>query len=1019
MAGSVSDFSLPNSSFFNIYNDGRPVTRSSPAPSLPGGQCNFVDLAHGANGPKCGCRRFWSRAALGFHGNPSGPSGYSNGSPTDQAAFCMCSHHACYHDDVHNTPGPIAAPAPVVINPGQENERPRSNREPLTPVMPGLSFQMPAPSDPPQDFHTFNNTSLPTDLNQDGLIPAGEKPGPPPEASIPDTLSWGNLIQSQPGHRTDVLPPIPSQCLLPPSQPSSTTSSARIAYLKPFGGTGLNTLRDARSKLRDALPVEPDDGQDQNDEMVDHSVDPSVDDLQTVTNTPRSTRRTDVTDKYSQGGSLGPNRQDFQELSNTVQSHEHRLDRLETVSFDHDHEDCHDQHDRTDLRVTELEVRVEELEKTLSDGSSVATSQHRSRRPGVDESTASIASISTSASGRADRAEMQSELLSLKAQLSYLQASSFPCYAHPWEVEVVFFPFPLKGVWYESREFPSQRQSGGTNVDTDQWTQLPNSSSTTTEPQSPGFSEWAGPELESEWLLPRACPPGKTIDQRLRSRGLVKTVTVRGPDARSVQQAISAAFGTVFRTFSRMQANVYHGSTTHHRVSKFFGLQQPWVPLRKIHKDSRLRFLTPAEMVTPASWDVPFLSNSVVMKATGAHRLFITQPEAYLQDQDAYDNGWSWQRLRELSRVYPDSQSSQQDVPEADAMEDYWTWNDSLDEQTPSQNSALSLSLRQAAQPRLRSITPSQAQVFASRSGLSASLTTSRSRAASPMILKERKSSIPRPIYVRTTSMPPVLPPMASPSQAKRRIATATFGNIRPFPYERRSSPQVLRASTGSARVLMKESRRRATRSPSAPLSARLRNTPRWSTHSASPMPEPFAIIGPPSDAEAACRQTTPFYYATPYSNAPFVEPRPSRGVIDPDDDHGSGTDYSYKESVDDSEDEDYDAPMLDLGHPRPIYESGEEDCQAAQHPLPEDEIWPGIEDEENRNPEDLALDSVGIYVDDDAMSDILDADGSNHLLEGDSQNSSAPSEYPITQSAWVDDPKEFKVYEDAGGMKH
>lgn len=1028
MAGSISDISLPNSSFFNIYTDGGPVTRHSPAPMVPGGACNFVDLSHGASGPRCGCRRFYTSSASG---HPNG------GIQADQFLFCVCTHHACYHDhdQIQPMPGPLVAP--IATGAGQENEKPRTGREPLTPVMPDLSFQMP-PTTPSQakDVHAFNDASFSANLYQDLQVHEGESPKLPPEPSLPDTMSWANLLQSQPAHDVDAVPSIPSQCLLPASQPSSTTSSARINYLKPFGGKGLNTLSTPRSKLREALQVDAGDVHSQRD-PGHHSIALSVDDLQTVTNTPRSNksvRRPDIPNYAPRPETPGPSREDFQDLSNTVQSHGERIDRLETVSFHNDHEDCREQHEQSDLRVTELESRVEELEKTLNDGSSVASSQYRRRRPAVDESAASVVSVSTTASGRTDRAELYNELAVLKAQLSHLQASSFPCYSKPWEVEIVFLPFPLKGVWYESREFPSQRVSGGSNVDADDWTQMPNSSSTL-ERHSPGTYEWVGPELQSEWLLPRACASGNVVDQRLRSRGLIKTIAVRSPDARSVQQAVSAAFGTLFRTMSRMQANVYHGSTTHHRVSRFLGLQQPWVPLRKIHKDSRLRFLSPPEMITPTSWDVSFLSSSVVMKATGVHRLFITQPEAYLQDEDAYDNAWGWQRLRELSRVYPDSQTSQQDVPEADAMEDCWAWNDKLDDQSSSQDSVHSLSLRQAAQPRLKSMTPSQQQFYASRSGLSPSLTASRSRAASPMITKERKSSIPRPVRVRTTSMPPTLPPFVSPSQGRLRIASTTFGNIRPHPYERRSSPQlfyerrsspqVLRASPGAVHALAKTNYRRSTRSPSVPLSARLRNTPRWSVSTPSPLlatmniGEPFAVISSEGDVQAACRQTTPFYYATPYSNAPPVETRSNRGMMEQDDDHGSGTDCPYEDgqgSEDDSDDEDEDSPMLDLGHPRRIYEdSGDEEWQGAQQQLPEDEPWPGIEDEENRDPEVLAYDSVDVYVDEDAMSDVLDVEAQN--VDTASQRSSVPSEYPSTQRAWTDGVEEFRVYEDTKGQ--
>lgn len=1106
MAGLTQEFPLPNSSFFNIYNDG-PITSAATSPTLVGGACNFVDL-NGTNGPKCGCRRFWSRGSSARPDRGS-PTGYSPGffsdaaASSDSAAFCMCSHHACYHDDIREAPAP-AAPSIVAgfPNTGQENERPRTNREPLTPVLPEMSFAMPPPSGQPTDIFTpYSNkvasfsAHLPTDPN----APPGEVVAPTPQESLPDTLSWTNFIQSQPdqGHK---LPPIPSQCLIP-SQPSSTTSSVRMGYLKPFAGKGLQTLSGVKSKLREPLVEKDEDEMPVDEEAGEPSAGQSVDELATVTNTPRSSRVTEVTERNTQTTALGVDRETFQELSSTVQGHDQRLDRLENVSFTAaGHDECHDKHDQADLRVTEVEYRVTEIEKLLNDSGSHAGSSRR-----VLDTASSVASVSTDRSGYVDRAELYSELQSLKAQLSQLQGiSSFTSYTNPWEVEVVFLPFPLKGVWVETREFNSQHAPGGSLVDADQWTQLPNSSSSL-EPQSPGFGEWTGPEFESDWMLPRACAPNRMIDRRLRSRGLVKTIKVRGPDARSVQNAVSEAFGTLFRTFSRMQGNVYHGSTTHQRVHKFLGLQHPWVPLRKMHKDSRLRFLSPAEMVTPVSWDVQFLTSSVVMKATGVHRLFITQPEAYLQDLDAYDNGWSWQRLRELSRVYPDSQTSQE-VPEADALEDCWQWNDRLDDQSTSDNSSQSLSIRQAPPSRLRTVSFSpapQVAVYAAAphySSLSIS-SAQRRRSGSPHItasgrVESRKT--PRPPRIRTTSMPPNLPHLlASPAQVQRRLA-ASYAHPQaqappPSSYQRHSSPQVsvrpatitLAATTAHAHAMATlTKRRRSTRSPSVVDVIRLRNTPRWSTASPSPGPEAMMNAGGGGGGGGAGRATTP-YYATPYSNAPFVEGRQNRGGViiyddgDFDGDErgsgsgsGSGMDMFYDDGDGDGDggvDEDGeegelsseyhdDSPMLDLAQHQHdvqlqlIHEQQQQQQQQQQHPhdsalggesgssswqdgRPEDEPWPGIEDAENRDPEqdhqalvdlDLGLglglgssggfDDIDIHVDEDAMSDIdgdVDVD-----CDDASDGSSAPSEYPSTRRAWttVAGEEVFKVFEDGTG---
>ncbi|KAI0434417.1 hypothetical protein F5Y09DRAFT_252096 [Xylaria sp. FL1042] len=997
MAGSASDFPLPSASFFNIYADGA-LTANAPAPSLPGGPCNYVDLTPGAGGHKCGCRRFWSRASLGGleRGSPIGfPPGFANGYE-DQTVWCMCSHHACFHDDARDgqpsTPNTVVTP---VHTNGQENERPRTNREPLTPVVPDLSFNPLGSVGQHVDLNALSNPGFSSHVHEDA--PLGGAAQPP----MPDTLAWTSLIQSQPNPAAS-LPPIPSQCLMP-SQPSSTTSSTRIAYLKPFAGKGLQTLSGVSSNTLEPLQekekshsAEPDD-----EDTVEPDNDESVDDAQTVANTPRSTRYRDVIEGPDQSPAPRINNEAYHLISNTVQAHGERIESLENISFSAAaHDTCHEKHDQSDLRITELESRVEEFERILDNANHAGWS----RRDRIDDATASVVSVSTSTGSYImDRAELQSELESLKAQLSQLQGiSSFPSLSQPWEVEVVFLPFPLKNIWLGSRDFGSQRLSNGNSAEADLWMQLPSSS----EPESPSSGEWAGPEVDSEWLLGRACAPDNMIGQRLKSRGLVKNVVVRGPDARSVQQAMSEAFGTLFRTFSRMQANVHHGSTVSHLVTKFLGLQSPWVPLRKLHKDSRLRFLTPAEMVTPVSWNVQFLTSSVVMKSHGVHRLFITHPEAYLQNQDAYENGWTWQRLRELSRVYGDSQNSQE-ILEGDANEECWVWNDILDEPL-SPLHVFSVFSEQVVLASARehwqamSTLTSSRDVFHDARGTSSSFADRRSssRAQSPAVLRERRAS--KPLYVRPVSMPPTLQSQASPSTARRRAVAYVQ------PKGRNASPQLTRA-------IQERAKRR--NSPSAALRGHWsRYTPRRSTSASSPTPMP-EVLGQ--------RPTTP--YATPYSNAPLIDTRPGRGgvMILEDDDtelvlHNgqSGSDIDVYdddgnalEELGNEVDGD-DKSMVDLGHDSyPSRASGP--WQDGQAPEALEEDWPGCSDPKGHNPD------VNIHVDDDAMLDD-DAGGDITTIhtdehETESQGSSAPSEYPSNQPPWAtsDREREFSVFED------
>ncbi|KAK6217445.1 hypothetical protein QIS74_07559 [Colletotrichum tabaci] len=958
MATTPLDPPLPGSSFFDIYNDG--VAQRSPVP-LPGGACNYVDLTPGASGAKCGCRRFWSRFAVGRM--------YSDNLGTDNSVWCMCSHHACFHDDgraASEAPAPAFIPTPVAQVVGHENERPKMPREPLSPVqLPDMSFRMPAGFAPTMEFMNLDTAMIlspnkpkePRPLRQDHSTPR-------PESTLQDTLSWGDFVQSQPGHTA--LPPIPAQCLMQ-SQPSSAASSSQARYLRPFAGKGLQTLSGVaashvRSPQRDTF-------QDANtaaehDQSAKDDTGTAAPHSEHGEDTPRAPQFPCAVEKVD-AVFAGPSRDTFRHLSDTVQGHEHRLERLENVSFSAaGHEECHEKHDATDLRVTDLEVRVEEVEKLMNDNGS--TTVRRADRQTFDESTNSVLSVATSTTtARAGHSgEILGQIESLQAQISQLQ-SLLPTTARPWEIEVVFLPFPLKKIWQELLDFKSDGPSS-----LDEWTQMPNTmSSATLRAQSPFCAEWADPGHDYEWLMAKACSPMSIINKRLESRGLVRTISVKGSDARSVQAAMHAAFGTTFSELSDSSRSTSRQRSLDSKTSRFLGLQQPWVPLRKIHKDSRLRFLTPAEMITPAIWDVSFL-NSVIMRSSEP-RLFITQPDAYLQDLPAYESGWNWQRLREISRFYPDLHAT---VPEADAREDYWVWNDQLDE-TPSAQS--SLSIRQAGQRVPAS--PSLHQIAMQSSMRSSSPMMNRGQTPAR---ERRASKLP---YIRTASLPPAVPATFSPSQQiKRRVSS--FGQQRAAIHMRISPPNISTAY-----------KRRRTRSPSRPL-----NTPRW-TISPSPMP---GVI-PSEERHPSTRGITPHYYATPYSNAPLTETRPrgSGGIVDgspTEDDENLDPDYGSTNTYDDDEESNYSVEMV--AQPVPVQER--DSSYARQIQLPEDEPWPGIEDQDHISDGENIDPLFSPTAEDDVHSEV----------------SSQPSEYPSTQRGWqvpgTDGEVGFRIHEDNDRMQ-
>ncbi|KIH86965.1 hypothetical protein SPBR_08081 [Sporothrix brasiliensis 5110] len=742
------------------------------SPRLPDGPCNYVDLSHGSSGAHCGCRRFWSRANNSIATTPMTPSfgagavapanNFFNGSlaglDTSQTGWCMCSHHACFHDHTPNgdssldrasittsffttAAAPTGAPLSASVKsstpqlvlptsstpfPGQENEQPRPPLVPLSTsqdlvevssrqevksddqALPDISFGFPSDvpvhldssfvamiTDAARESRALTMVDAAAEVGDDEVAteddealeapeatlestpvrPALPAPlsgaasiaGPPADYSIPDTLSWGPYNLSARGEAPAAAAESnptsnPHAGLLPPSQqppPSTTTTTSytsQIRYMRPFAGKGLQTLTQAVSLP--ALPGSP-PGQ------------PSEQHSSTSAFRP-----------------LGP-----ESLTNAVQAHEARLNKLENPSFSASassvsasfaahqaHEECIERADQTDLRVTELESRLDEVERQVNNDNDAATvtasSVVSASTSGAPLSTTTSMNSRTSRPAAVTDPAILSQLQALQERVSLLQQQALPSISRPWLLEVVFLPFPLKGVWVEAVQFgATEAVAAAAAAQRRQTGAVPSSSG-----NADGDDEWTTPAQRADTprLLPRACIPGRNIDRRLRSRGLVQTLTVRGADARSLQTAMATAFGPILR---HMRANDTADARRERRVtssatSQFLALQQPWVPLRKVHKDSRLRFLTRSEMLTPAIWDARFLIASVVMKASGGkHRLYVTQPDAYLQTRRAYNNGLSWQQLRELPQVQVDLGDNNFGIDDA-----CWAWNSKLDE---------------------------------------------------------------------------------------------------------------------------------------------------------------------------------------------------------------------------------------------------------------------------------------------------------------------------------------------------
>ncbi|KAG5927005.1 hypothetical protein E4U53_002939 [Claviceps sorghi] len=950
---------------FLIFNDaGFPL--QSTVPALPQGNCNFVNLTPGANGTKCGCRRFWPRHNLGS-------------SLGDQNAWCMCAHHACYHDQQgphDGLPSQYTQHQVSFAPGGQENERGREGRIPLNPVV-DVPMGCVQVTPPPIDFAAFSPglpLSFVHDLPEfaDETCKANTHSPQPPE-SMPDTLAWDDCLgpssasvccqtgQSEVAAAMSHVSPQQRTLL----QTTCTTSSARTRNLRPVRSQALDTcprntstpdLSCSQKPAQDGTtPSRPqlkdDDGQRNNSFVLVGSDEKGVEGSRPETATQMEPRAVAAQDEQHP-------RETLRSLYDNICSHEARLDRLETVSFSaHGHEDCSDKHDHMDLRVTDLEQRMDGVEKTLAQSAQVTDVRD-------DDGTTSVASAGASTASRLNPDEIMEHISNLQARVTHMQ-SFLPSHSFSWVVEVVFLPFPLNRLWQSMSQFKSDHA-----VSSDDWTQMPmTSSSINARSQSPFAvgDDWVTRKREAEWLYPRACGDKSTQDRRLRSRGLIQMVSFCDPDAKSVQTAIHKAFEPEFRTMGIAPRR----DASNPLVSKYLALQETWIPLRKVHKDSRLRFLSAAELLTPASWDVNFL-HSVTMKAVQP-RLFITHPDAYIQDYGAYETGWTWQRIRDMEEVCADVTESQE-AREADAVEHCWHWNEQLD---GAPKTLTVSSVRQSCERR--STSPFCIGSSASKRRLR-STSSSAVRESYHMASGRRASRPPR---IRTSSSPTISAIRAVPASAGHR-------GIVSHGHSRQSSPFARGLSQPGV-----QKRLRSTRSPSYP-----RHTPRWTV---SPSPIPAGLT-----KRQVTRGMTPLAYATPHSNAPLQELRPIRcsslarktsdplGVAYATDElfdieiYESGSDESClddgnggddDDDEDDQEEEEEKVPRHAAGYPR-ILDDMRHDSHGRQ--LPEDEPWPGIEDwpdacgGENQGPQHASLDD-----------------------DQDSNASSQPSEYPATQRAW------------------
>ena len=443
-------------------------------------------------------------------------------------------------------------------------------------------------------------------------------------------------------------------------------------------------------------------------------------------------------------------------VANTMRDLGHRLEILENGSFNYvQPEELHQTLELYDDRLVGLEHRMddhEKLQKAIdADNSSSREQRLIDAATGSFTSNSSIQSTTSSALILAamERKDTEAELGDIKERLDALEAAAMPTSTNPWEIEVVLLPWgrDLRGIWFSLDE-PMHDLAKCTTQDSEEWTQVksPKPSRSLRSSQTslrrhvretdssphlgahtPGrgsvfsdvengwssqaITDWAS-DSSDDWLYPKACGSNNLVYKRLLSRGFVRNISLKGASAREVQATISHTFSDLLEHFK------FTSDDEDMMVASHPGLRASFIPLRKVMKDSKLRFLNPTEMANSALWSAQFLAAGVSMRVSGGKkRLYVTQREAYMQQSDEVGRSWTWQELRELPRYLPDRdcqiQGNGQPVAEADAKEKCWQFVATYDAPSTSVTSSFGshqssdLPLRRADQQWRRSITPS------------------------------------------------------------------------------------------------------------------------------------------------------------------------------------------------------------------------------------------------------------------------------------------------------------------------
>ncbi|CAK1366854.1 unnamed protein product [Cercospora beticola] len=693
---------------------------------LPSGACGFKDLNGGLQAPQCGCKRFWLREPIATPDQQS------------ERAYCYCGHHACFHDgerqnfvaDDANAQGVRVVTDTHVASQQQFRQSNDNNHF----VAPTWSELVRGSDEARRDGATpmgraqhsaglgITNDSQPRSINTrlwDALngfarqqaddMQAGGLSGLPSTAPIPSTGAPSIAGDARPSPARDLQdrcnrfrsmgPPVTiphAEVMASVAGPYSATEVATEVVTPSVRGTPefrRSSPRNAAqtTMARQAARAPPSES---------------------------SQPRRPSARPVSAGPSLS-----IQEMCNTIQNFGQRIAQLESMSFDnmpshevrsrfemqdgrlldleHWREDQSETQaaDDTHQKLSFLEERLVELESWREQAETedepphsppVAGTKKRPLLPDTgsfdsDESFDLSAAKQTEAvvlATIAANAETGPRIDALESRIAELENASLPTFARPWTIQVVLLPFgrQLPGVWFSSSEATQPSARDADHPTSREWS-APNGGSKSSFRSAATSGAWTtesieawAKETEEEWLSPKACGPSGTVFQRLASRGLVREVEIQAPDAAHIFAAISSVFGDILATEETVTTDL---------GTKYHGLKEKFIPLRKVRKSSRLRFLSLAEMITPTSWSADFLDSSVFMKANGERRLYLTTPHGYLQPPRS---GWNWQRVRQLP-LYDGDGELQAAEALGKVVDACWSFTPRLDHATSPQSS--------------------------------------------------------------------------------------------------------------------------------------------------------------------------------------------------------------------------------------------------------------------------------------------------------------------------------------------